>query len=669
MTGRSIVRRWPRTRIATQLLMWFVLVALVPLALATYITYRSSEQALTQEVTNNLFAIGQRQADQIERYLRERERSVTALGYSWAMSDVMARLAAAFDSSDPDTPAYTTLAAETQRFLAHYNASAGYEDAYIISLRGHVVFSARRREDFGADLRAPLYRETELAKIFERVLMLMSTELSDFAHYAPSGKPVAFLATPLFQYSHLVGVAAFQLSNDEVSRVVNDYTGLGRTGETVIAARQGDDAVFITPIRHDPDAAFQRTLRIGSALGRPIQEAVQARKGSGITVDDRGQETLAIWRYVPYLRSGMVVQIDAAEAFAPVIRLRTVAIVIAAATLILATLTAIFVARSLASPIVRLTAMAKSLADGDLTRRIDVPEGNEIGELAASFNDMARQLAASMARLQETTAAKERIESELRVAHDIQMSMVPKIFPAFPDQPEFDIHARIVPAREVGGDFYDFFLIDDDHLCFAIGDVSGKGVPASLFMAVTKTLLRATASKGRGPEEMLVRLNRELCRDNEACMFVTLFCGVLDMRTGALQYSNGGHNMPYGCTREGLWTLSGAQGTALGLVAEASYQTREIALARGETLFLYTDGVTEAMDDAGQLYSETRLEERLRRADGLPVAALTQAVANAVQAFAGGAPQSDDLTVLALRYLGRRGGLRCAAQASVGARR
>ena len=241
------MRSWARIRIATQLLMWFVVVALVPLALATYITYRSSERALTEEVTNNLFAIGRRQANQIERYLRERERSVTAVGYSWAMSDVMARLKTAFDTDGPDSAAYTTLAEETQRFLAYYNASAGYEDAYFISLDGRVISSARRREDFGADLRAPPYRETELAKVFDRVLMLMSTELSDFSHYAPAGKPVAFIATPLFQHPYLVGVAAFQLNNDEVYRVVNDYTGLGRTGETVIASRQGNEAVFITP--------------------------------------------------------------------------------------------------------------------------------------------------------------------------------------------------------------------------------------------------------------------------------------------------------------------------------------------------------------------------------------------------------------------------------------
>ena len=125
------------------------------------------------------------------------------------------------------------------------------------------------------------------------------------------------------------------------------------------------------------------------------------------------------------------------------------------------------------------------------------------------------------------------------------MSMVPKIFPPFPDRSEFDIFATLAPAKEVGGDFYDFFFIDDDHLCFAVGDVSGKGVPASLFMAVTKTLFKATAGNGGTPGEILARLNTEICRDNESCMFVTLFCAILNIRTGQVDYGNGGHNLPY----------------------------------------------------------------------------------------------------------------------------
>src|SRR5262245_48258096 len=200
MKGMRVVSRGPKVRIASQLLMWFAVVALVPLVLATYITYRSSEQALTEEVTDNLFAIGQRQANQIERYLRERERSVTALGYSSATSDAMTRLKAAFDSGGQDAPAYATQAQEIQRFLARYNASAGYQDAYFISLQGRIVFSTGRHDDVGADLRALPYHDTEPARVFERVLILMSTELSDFSRYRPAGKPVAFIATPLFQH-------------------------------------------------------------------------------------------------------------------------------------------------------------------------------------------------------------------------------------------------------------------------------------------------------------------------------------------------------------------------------------------------------------------------------------------------------------------------------------
>jgi sigma-B regulation protein RsbU (phosphoserine phosphatase) len=184
---------------------------------------------------------------------------------------------------------------------------------------------------------------------------------------------------------------------------------------------------------------------------------------------------------------------------------------------------AVFGAKTISRPISDLTEMTRRIAGGDFTQRIDVTAKNEIGTLATSFNEMTRRLTESIEHLKETTAAKERIESELKIAHEIQMSMVPKIFPPFPDRHEFDIFATLVPAKEVGGDLYDFFFIDNDHLCFAVGDVSGKGVPASLFMAVTKTFFKATAANGGTPGEILARLNTEVCRDNESCMFVTFF--------------------------------------------------------------------------------------------------------------------------------------------------
>jgi serine phosphatase RsbU (regulator of sigma subunit)/anti-sigma regulatory factor (Ser/Thr protein kinase) len=313
---------------------------------------------------------------------------------------------------------------------------------------------------------------------------------------------------------------------------------------------------------------------------------------------------------------------------------------------------AVFGAKTISRPIAHLTEMTGRIAAGDFNQRIDIPAKNEIGVLAASFNEMTRRLNESIEHLKETTAAKERIESELKIAHEIQMSMVPKIFPPFPDRSEFDIFATLVPAKEVGGDLYDFFFIDDDQLCFAIGDVSGKGVPASLFMAVTKTLFKATAGHGGTPGEILARLNAEICRDNESCMFVTLFCGILNIRTGQVDYSNGGHNLPYYIHRAGVRPLENAGGRALGLAEESRYVSRRIVLEPGEGLLLYTDGVTEAMDPNETLYSDQRLEQFLASNRGSSPRQTIGDLVRDVRQFAGRAPQSDDITGLALMYLG-----------------
>src|SRR5262245_47368001 len=232
---------------------------------------------------------------------------------------------------------------------------------------------------------------------------------------------------------------------------------------------------------------------------------------------------------------------------------------------------------------------------------------NEADESLLSGLNAHVTVALERARLIEAYVEKERMEETLKLAHDIQMSMVPKIFPPFPDRSEFDIFATLAPAKEVGGDFYDFFFIDDDHLCFTVGDVSGKGVPASLFMAVTKTLFRATARIGSTPSEILARLNAAICRANESCMFVTLFCGILNIRTGQVDYGNGGHNPPYYLHQDGVSPLEKLGGIVLGLVEQTLYASGRLVLRPGEALLLYTDGVTEAMDSRERLYSDQRL--------------------------------------------------------------
>lgn len=328
------------------------------------------------------------------------------------------------------------------------------------------------------------------------------------------------------------------------------------------------------------------------------------------------------------------------------------AIVLSALVLSIGSVIAIFGAKTISAPITELTAMTQRIAGGDFTQRIAISAKNEIGALAGSFNEMTRRLNESIENLKTTTAAKERIESELKIAHEIQMSMVPKIFPPFPERNEFDIFATLVPAKEVGGDLYDFFFLDDDHLCFAVGDVSGKGVPASLFMAVTKTLFRATAATSIAPGEILARLNAEICRDNESCMFVTFFCAVLNIRTGQVDFSNGGHNRPYHLHGGAPQALENPGGRALGIAEQSRYASGRLMLAPGEALLLYTDGVTEAMDASETFYSDQRLKRFLAsHGDSSPGQMIGDLVGE-VRQFVGAAAQSDDITVLALRYFG-----------------
>jgi len=315
----------------------------------------------------------------------------------------------------------------------------------------------------------------------------------------------------------------------------------------------------------------------------------------------------------------------------------------------------------ISQPLNLLAEHAKTLAAADFVAGVNIPPAiealskqsrDEIGNLAGSLIYMERTLQQYLKNLQETTAAKERIESELKIAHDIQMSMVPKIFPPFPHRREFDIYATLVPAKEVGGDFYDFFFIDADHLCFAIGDVSGKGVPASLFMAVTITLYRAISSRASSPEAILSRLNDELCRDNTSCMFVTLFTAILDIRTGRVEYSNGGHNLPYLLAPGRIEPIDHAGGMVLGALEGVKYASDGLVLQPGDSLLLYTDGVTEAMDERENLFSERRLEEFLTSVDDASPEDLTRGLVREVGRFAAGAAPSDDITILALKYWG-----------------
>lgn len=243
------------------------------------------------------------------------------------------------------------------------------------------------------------------------------------------------------------------------------------------------------------------------------------------------------------------------------------------------------------------------------------------------------------------------LRRDLSMAAEIQINMLPRSFPLYPDRTEFDLFATMLPAREVGGDFYDAFMIDRDRLFFIVGDVSGKGVAAALFMARAMTLFRVEASTHLPPHRILQNVNDQLAENNERCMFVTVVCGVLDLRSGTVMYSNAGHGPPLLGNAAGFRYIDVPPGVAIGLMAGCEYSMAEIRLLPGEILLLYTDGVTEAADEADQEYSEPRLADELSRIGADDAREAVLQLCASVAAFARGVPQSDDITVLALRYL------------------
>lgn len=307
-------------------------------------------------------------------------------------------------------------------------------------------------------------------------------------------------------------------------------------------------------------------------------------------------------------------------------------------------------------PIHKLTKEVECLADGNLDNLICISTGDEVEELGNAFNSMTGQLKKYIENLAAATAEKERIRTELSLASKIQADMLPDSEAAFQKSTEFALYASMTPAKEVGGDFYDFFLTDEDHLAVLIADVSGKGVPASLFMVVAKTLLKSRIAGSDTLARAVTEVNSQLCAGNQNGMFVTAWIGVLTLSTGVLTYVNAGHNPPMlGSREKGYEYLKNRGDFVLAGLEDVIYGQRQIQLYPGDTLFLYTDGVTEANDRYGSMYGEVRLQALLNGNLETEPKKLAAAVWNDIQSFQGQTEQFDDITMLVLCYFGMEG--------------
>jgi len=309
----------------------------------------------------------------------------------------------------------------------------------------------------------------------------------------------------------------------------------------------------------------------------------------------------------------------------------------------------LLISRFINAPIKRLTKGVALIELGNLDMKIDIKSNDEIGQLAGTFNKMTNDLKKSIEKNDREREEKKRITTELAIAKAIQASLLPNSFAAFPDRNEFEIFADMTPAKEVGGDFYDFFLIDNDNLAVVIADVSGKGIPASLFMVRTRTLIN-NFSSGKSPKEVLEFVNNKLFANNDACIFVTAIFGIYNISKGRFNFVNAGHNPPLLKKKEGLFEyVKKEPQIVLAVMKDVKYKEEEIILEKGDTLYFYTDGVTEAMNSGNELFGEDRLKDALNKYRSSFPNDLIYNIKDEVDSFAAGTEQSDDIAMVALR--------------------
>ena len=363
-----------------------------------------------------------------------------------------------------------------------------------------------------------------------------------------------------------------------------------------------------------------------------------------------------------YDSSGKIVAIVGVDFFMPKIIVMIIVYTIYV-TLLVAVITMIggfiyyrSMKKNIIRPIILLNNATKEMVDNidkDVPFEVDIHTRDEIEDLADSFGKMDEDLRTYIRELEHVTAEKERIGAELSVATKIQADMLPRIFPAFPDRNEIDLYATMTPAKEVGGDFYDFFLVDDDHVALVMADVSGKGVPAALFMVIAKTLIKNSLMEGNSPSEALESANNQLCEGNESEMFVTVWAAVIEISTGKGVAANAGHEHPAIRRKDADYELEVYRHSmAVAVMDGMPFKEHEFTMNPGDSLFVYTDGVAEATDANNELFGTDRMLTALNKESGAEPNRILENVKQGIDDFVQEAEQFDDITMLCFRYNG-----------------
>lgn len=568
----------------------------------------------------------------------------------------------------------------------------GYYSAYSVTMhlaseRGYMIALENAPEDDRTEF-VKSVRERRLLSDYDPRTRIWyeagkkAKSIAENVGFSSRGEPVLFYACPYAVDGEFAGVVSLNIDVDSLYRAISDkavgYDKMNfamRSDGRVIFSSETKGSLAVTKEPADLRASPEPSL---------AEAAAKMAKGeNGVaSVAVNGEEYFLAYSYMPAIQCSYGTLRKKSEALAPVLGVReemirrTVDLTDAIhasflesfremAWLLFAILVILFFASEAAAkffvrPILALADGVRAIAKGNWDVPLAVTSVNEMGILASSVNHMARELRKYADSIAKAAAEKERIATELSLAKNIQAGMLPQIAPAFSNDPSFDLSASITPAREVGGDFYDVYRLDEHRLALTMADVSGKGVPSALFMVITKTVLRniALAPGGEaGCAEVLERANRALCGDNKERLSVTAVFGILDTRTGTFRYANAGHCSPLlwrAGSESAAWQSadSGADFPALAATENAKYEEKRLSLSPGDALFLYTDGVTEAMNAPGGTDAEERLREILRREmrSGGSMEAVLAAVR--AEAEASGAALTDDITMLGVRFFG-----------------
>lgn len=508
---------------------------------------------------------------------------------------------------------------------------------------------------------------------------------TDVRRFVFSGKMGVFCAVPCYgSDGNLLGVAGIQSSVERLTSVIRDLK-LYNEGFCFVVDNRGY-VILSSREKEESDLRIDLATDLRSSANSLMSDAAKKMVAGecGVTeVEIDGEDYYVAYAPISQVGWSFAAAIARDDVMAPIVmadtRIRQLTgeniesldrhmeriMLLMALSANVLLLGVIYIGRRssdrFVEPIRILSDGVQEIAGGNIEKKISIHTGDEIEHLAGCFNDMTDKLHEYMKNLQKITAERERTATELSVAANIQESMLPNEFPPFPDRKEFDIYAGMHAAKQVGGDFYDFYLVDENHVMITIADVSGKGVPAALFMVIAKTILKNFAMTIPGESGMAALVacaNNTLCENNDAMMFVTAFIGMLDIRTGRFTYVNAGHNPPLiyrAAEGRFQYICETGGGHVLGAMEDMKYNALELTLLPGDALFLYTDGVTEAIDEKEEQYGEARLEASLNRVDmehSTPEDILKEAH-RSLEEYVGDAEQFDDITMMALSYRGK----------------